>query len=414
MNLYQGFRVALMSLAANKLRSGLTALGIVIGVAAVIAILSIGHGAEAAITAQIQSVGTNLLYVRPGSVRQEGVTSSAAGAAASLTLEDANALKNAPSVIDVSPEVSGRAQVAFLGNNVNTSVAGVTPEYLSVRNFAMADGEFISDANVTARSTVVVLGSAVADALFGGTAGAVGQTVRLNGQPYRVIGVLASKGGSGFGNQDDQVIVPLTTAQSRLIGVRFFGGSKSVNVIYVQVADARQVDQATEEISAILRERHRVLPGEEDFSVQSQQDILSAFTQVTDIMTLFLGGIAGISLMVGGIGIMNIMLVSVTERTREIGIRKAVGARRRDILYQFLVESAVLSLLGGLIGIAFGWLISRLISGIQVGDSAIPSSIGLDTVLLATLFSVAVGLFFGIYPATRAAALEPVEALRYE
>jgi len=413
MKLYRGLLLALSSLGANKLRSALTVLGIVIGVAAVIALVSIGRGAEASITAQIQSVGTNLLFVRPGSA-QQGAVVGAAGTAASLTLDDAAALTDAPSVVGVSPEVNGRGQVVFLSLNTNTRVVGVTPDYLWVSNYELADGEFVSQANVTARSTVVVLGSAVADALFGGTQGAVGQTVRLNGQPYRVIGVLTSKGGSGFGNQDDQVLVPLTTAQKRLLGARFFGGSNSLDVINVQVADARQVTQAKEEISAILRERHRVLEGEEDFSVQSQEDILGALTQVTDTLTLFLGGIAAISLVVGGIGIMNIMLVSVTERTREIGIRKAVGARRQDILVQFLVESAVLSMLGGLIGVSLGWLISQVIGRVQLGASGITPVVSADTVLLATAFSMAVGLFFGIYPATRAAALEPVEALRYE
>jgi putative ABC transport system permease protein len=414
MKLYKGFLVALESLGANKLRSALTVLGIVIGVAAVIAMLSIGRGAEAAITAQIQSVGTDLLFVRPGRTQQGGAF-GAAGSAATLTLADAEALNFAPSVIGVAPEVSGRAQVALLSQNTNTRLVGATPEYLRVRNFELADGEFLSQANVIARSTVVVLGSEVASTLFGGTAGAVGQTIRLNGQPYRVIGVLGSKGGTGFGNQDDQVLVPLTTAQTRLIGSRrFFGGTSSINVINVQVAETELVDQAIEEISAILRDRHRVLVGDEDFSVQSQQDILGAFTQVTDTLTLFLGGIAAISLVVGGIGVMNIMLVSVTERTREIGIRKAVGARRRDILYQFLVESAVLSALGGLIGIGLGWLISRLVGNVQLGNASITPVVGLDVVLLATLFSTAIGLFFGIYPATRAAALEPVEALRYE
>jgi len=413
MMLRRVFLVALTSLNANKLRSGLTVLGIVIGVAAVIALVSIGRGAEASITSQIQSVGTNLLFVRPGRL-QEGGAFSAAGAAASLTLEDAAALASAPSVVGVSPVVNGRAQVVFLSQNTNTSVLGVTPEYPWVSNFELADGEFLSQTNVTARSSVAVLGSAVADILFGGTAGAVGQTIRLNGQPFRVIGVLKSKGGSGFMNQDDQVLIPLTTAQTRLLGARFFGRSSSINVVNVKVADAKLVDQATEEISAILRERHRVLEGEEDFTIQSQLDILGALTQVTDTLTLFLGGIAAISLVVGGIGIMNIMLVSVTERTREIGIRKAVGARRRDILLQFLVESAVLSLLGGVIGIVLGWLVSRLIGGIPMGAQGITPVVGVDTILMATVFSMAVGLFFGIYPATRAASLNPIDALRYE
>jgi putative ABC transport system permease protein len=242
----------------------------------------------------------------------------------------------------------------------------------------------------------------------------VGQTIRLNGQPYRVIGVLASKGGTGFGSQDDRILVPLTTAQSRLTGPRFFGGSNSVSVINVKVADADQIDTAIEEISAILREEHGVVEGDEDFIIQSQQDILDASTQISDTLTLFLGGIAAISLVVGGIGIMNIMLVSVTERTREIGIRKAVGARRQDILVQFLLESATLSLMGGVIGVGVGWVASRLMGAFQLGTSGINPVVGLDTVIMATVFSMAVGVFFGVYPATRAASLNPIEALRYE
>jgi len=414
MKLRRVFLVALASLNANKLRSGLTILGIVIGVAAVIALVSIGRGAQASITSQIESVGTNLLFVRPGRVQQTGGAFSAVGAAASLTLADAAALANLPSVVAVSPVINGRAQAVFLGQNTNTSVLGVTPDYFDVSNLQLADGEFLSDTNITGRSSVAVLGSAVADTLFGGSAGAIGQRIRLNGQPYRVIGVLKSKGGTGFENQDDQVLIPLTTAQARLLGARFFGGSSSINVIYVKVSDANLVDQVTNEISAVLRERHHVLQGAEDFTIQSQVDILSTFTSVTNTLTLFLGGIAAISLVVGGIGIMNIMLVSVTERTREIGIRKAVGARRRDILFQFLVESGVLSLLGGFIGIVIGWLISRLIGGIPLGGQGITPVVSVDTILMATIFSMAVGLFFGIYPATRAASLNPIEALRYE
>jgi putative ABC transport system permease protein len=238
--------------------------------------------------------------------------------------------------------------------------------------------------------------------------------VRLNGQPYRVVGVLVSKGGSGFGNQDDVVLIPLTTAQTRLTGFNRFRGANVINQISVEVASANEVETAIQGVTEILRERHGTVEGEDDFTVQNQQDILSTVTQVTNTLTIFLGGIAAISLLVGGIGIMNIMLVSVTERTREIGIRKAVGARRQDILYQFLVESAVLSLLGGLIGITLGWTIAKLVGRVQLGGSAIAPVVGWDSVLLATGFSIAVGLFFGIYPATRAASLEPVEALRYE
>jgi putative ABC transport system permease protein len=345
---------------------------------------------------------------------EQGGVRSAAGESATLTLEDASALTQIPTVANVAPEIDGFVQAAFLGQNMNTRLVGVTESYLEVRHLTLAEGEFITAANVTARSTAVILGSAVADDLFGGAVGAIGQSLRLDGQPYRVIGVLESKGGTGFGNQDDQVLVPITTAQTRLIGSRRLGRSASVDVVNVEVSQANQVDQAIQQISAVLRERHRVPEGSEDFSVQSQQDILGAFTQVTDTFTIFLGGIAGISLVVGGIGIMNIMLVSVTERTREIGIRKAVGARPRDVLAQFLAESATLSLVGGALGVTSGWLIAQIIGRVQLGTATIHPVVGMDSVLLATLFSVAIGLFFGIYPAMRAARLEPVEALRYE
>jgi len=413
MKLSKAVLVALTSLGANKLRSALTILGIVIGVGAVIALTSIGRGVEVSITDQIESVGTNLIFVSPGRL-QEGGAFTMVGSATSLTIADAEAIAQAPSVVGVSPILEDRAQIVYLSQNTNSSLLGVTPSYLEVNNFELADGEFISEANVTARSTVAVLGSSVADTLFGGEAGAVGQNIRINGQPYRVIGVLASKGGTGFGSQDDRVLLPLTTVQTRLTGPRFIGGSNSISVIDVQVTSADLVSQATEDISAILRERHNVVEGDEDFIIQSQEDILDASTEISDTLTLFLGGIAAISLVVGGIGIMNIMLVSVTERTREIGIRKAVGARRQDILIQFLLESATLSLMGGVIGIVVGWLTSRLIGGIQLGASGVDPVVGLDTVLMATLFSMAVGLFFGVYPATRAARLNPIEALRHE
>jgi putative ABC transport system permease protein len=413
MRLGKAFLVALSSLSVNKMRSGLTILGIVIGVAAVIALTSIGRGVEASITAQIEGVGTNLLFISPGRL-QEGGAFTAAGSAASLTLADAEAIAQASSVVGVSPVMQSRAQVVYLSQNTNSELLGVTPSYIWVSNFELADGEFISDSNVTARSTVAVLGNSVAETLFGGEAGAVGQTIRINAQPYRVIGVLASKGGTGFGSQDDRVLVPLTTAQTRLTGPRFMGGSNSVDVINVEIADADQVESAIEEIGGILRQEHNVLEGEEDFIIQSQEDILEASTEISDTLTLFLGGIAAISLVVGGIGIMNIMLVSVTERTREIGIRKAVGARRQDILVQFLLESATLSLIGGLIGILVGWAASHLVGGIQLGALGASPVVGLDTVLMATVFSMAVGLFFGVYPATRAARLNPIEALRYE
>jgi putative ABC transport system permease protein len=414
MNFTQTLLISLQSLSGNKLRSALTVLGIVIGVAAVIAMLGIGRGAQASITANITQNGTNLLYIRPGAAQQAGGVKAAQGSGASLTLDDATALQSVSGVAAVAPEVDGRAQVVYQGVNANTSLIGTTPDYAVARNANIDQGDFISDAQVTGRSLVAVLGATVATNLFGDAGSAIGQTIRVGGVPVKVIGVLVAKGGSGFGNQDDEMIVPITTAQTRLIGGRRFGSSTSVNTINVEVASASQITQVSADISDVLRQRHNVLAGAEDFTVQSQADILSTLTGVTNTLTLFLGGIAGISLVVGGIGVMNIMLVSVTERTREIGIRKAVGARKSDILTQFLVESAALSLVGGLLGIALGWGIAASMGRVQLGGNAIKPVVGLDSVLLATLFSAAIGLFFGIYPAMRAASLAPVEALRYE
>lgn len=413
MKLYQSLIEALESLNANKLRSALTVLGVVIGVAAVISMLSIGRGAQAAITNQIESIGTNLVYVTPGSTQQGGV-SSAPGSAGTLTVDDATALASLPDVVAVTAEVDGRAQVAYLGQNMNTRLVGVTPSYLTVVSMTLADGAFLSDSNQVAHSMVVVLGSGVADTLFGGTAGAVGQNILVNGQSMRVIGVLTSKGGTGFLNQDDQVFVPLSTAQTRLVGQTRFRGASVINQISVKVTNTKVIATVIDEVTTTMRSRHHTVQGSDDFSVSSQQDAISAATQVTDTLTIFLGGIAAISLAVGGIGIMNIMLTTVTERTHEIGLRKALGARREDILFQFLVESMVLSLLGGVIGVAIGWIIAHLIGNIQLGGNAITPVVGLDSVLMATLFSMVIGLFFGIYPATRAARLQPVDALRYE
>jgi len=413
-NLVQSARVALRSLTANKTRSALTMLGIIIGVAAVIAMLSIGRGAQAAITSQIESIGTNLLFIRPGAIQQGGVRQEA-GSAQTLTLEDAEALVGLPSVVAVAPQVDAFGQLVYQSQNTRTRVYGVTPEYIQVRNYTLADGEGITSAHVNGRSQVVVLGNATAANLFGDAALAVGQSVRINGQPFRVTGVLASKGGSGFGSQDDLALVPITTAQLRLFGANrnVRGGQRSISSINVQIVDQSVSDQAVAEIGEVLRERHRVT-FQDDFTISSQQDILDTATQITGVLTLFLGGVAAISLLVGGIGIMNIMLVSVTERTREIGLRKAVGARKRDILSQFLTEAALLSLLGGILGIALGWGMSRLIGGVQLGGTTLTPLVGLDAVLLATLFSAAVGVFFGWYPAWRAASLNPIDALRYE
>jgi putative ABC transport system permease protein len=413
MKLYRLLIEALDSLYGNKLRSILTVLGIVIGVAAVIAMLSIGRGAEASITSRIEGMGTNLVYVSPGSTSQGGVQ-SAAGSAGTLTLDDAEALAEVPNVVAVASVTNSFVQVVYQGQNINIILMGVTPGYETVSSLTLADGEFITESDQDARSLVVLLGSSVAENLFGGTGGVVGQKVRLNGQPYKVIGVLASKGGTGFMNQDDQVFIPLSTALNRLVGGSRFRGSSVISQITVKAASAGAVDQVVEDVTLTMRARHETIEGADDFSITSQEATLEAATEVSDTLTIFLGGIAGISLMVGGIGIMNIMLTTVTERTHEIGLRKALGARRSDILLQFLVESTVLSLAGGLIGVALGWGIARLMGQIQISDSSITPVVGLDSILLAALFSMAVGLFFGIYPATRAARLQPVEALRYE
>jgi len=413
MDLMESVRIALRSLAANKLRSALTMLGIIIGVAAVIALMGVGRGAQHAIDSQIKSLGTNLLFVSPGAVSSEGVR-QAQGTAQTLTYEDAIALsdqQNVPAVSAVAPEVRGSGQAVYQGNNVNTQIVGVTPEYGPVRNYNVQSGEFINQSNVNSRSLVAVLGANVANTLFNGE-DPVGQSIRINNVTFRVIGLLEAKGGSGFGNQDDQVLVPLTTAQSRLQRSRS-GAGNVVSQISVQVADANQMDLAIQQISEVLRVRHHVRY-EDDFTIRSQQDMLASANQITGVLTLFLGGVAGISLLVGGIGIMNIMLVSVTERTREIGIRKAIGATRSNVLAQFLTEATILSVLGGLIGIAVGAGIARLIAGFPMGSVTLKPVVALDSILLATLFSLMVGLFFGIYPAFRAARLNPIDALRYE
>jgi putative ABC transport system permease protein len=408
MSIWSTLLISLESLTANKLRSALTVLGIVIGVGAVIAMLAIGRGAQNTITGSIEGIGTNLLFVIRGG--EEDVLNSKP-----LTLDDVEALSDvfqAPSVIGVAPIVQGGAEVSAQGETTTTTLDGVTPNYEWVRNATIAEGEFVNDSHLLSRSAVVILGTAVADDLFGRHDGLVGESVRIEGQPFRVIGVLVEKGGSGFADEDNRVIVPLTTAQSRLFQR---ATTNSVDMILVQALDADSVPQASEEVSAILRGRHRTAIGADDFTIFNQQDFLDTAQTVTGVLTIFLGGIAAISLLVGGIGIMNIMLVSVIERTREIGLRKALGARKRDILLQFLAESSMLSLTGGILGIVLGWLISVAVGAIAASaDADLNPTIGADSVLLATLFSIAVGIFFGLYPANRAANLEPVEALRYE
>ncbi len=410
MNLTESIRIAMRSISSNKMRSILTMLGIIIGVMAVIAMLSIGRGAQAAITNQINSIGTNLLYVRPGATQQGGVR-SAEGSAATLTMEDGQALVGIPNVVAVAPEVDSFGQVAYLGNNANGRILGVTPEYQDSMNVTLADGDFIAASNVTARSAVCVLGAQIATQLFD-TGSPINQSIRINGQTFRVIGVMQAKGGTGFLNVDTQIYVPITTAMSRLSRGGQFRGGNSVQVLNIKITDPSVQNDVIQNISEILDQRHHV--AQDDFNIQSQQDILNTANQVTGVLTIFLGGVAAVSLIVGGIGIMNIMLVSVTERTREIGIRKAIGAHKRDIMAQFLTEATILSLGGGLLGIVAGAIVARLISGVQLGTTTLSTVVDPDAVLLAVLFSAGVGLFFGSYPANRAASLHPIDALRYE
>lgn len=409
MTFAQAFLEALESLSGNKLRSGLTVLGIVIGVAAVIAMLAVGRGAQESITGSISGIGTNLVFVFRGSP-DNSVRNSRP-----ITLGDASAIADpflAPSVEMVAPMLQVNTTVAYGGNQTTPEVIGTTPDYFPLRNYALTEGEFLTEEHMLGRASVVLIGPEVADKLFDRRDGLVGETIRIDGQPFRIIGVLASKGGGAFGSEDNRVVVPLTTAQARLVrrSVR-----DQVDMLLVQSISAETVPQTVQEISDILRERHRTDIGADDFTVFTQQDFLSTASTITGVLTIFLGGIAAISLLVGGIGIMNIMLVSVTERTREIGLRKALGARRRDILIQFLTESSMLSLIGGIIGIIFGWLIAFVVGQVaEANNTAFTPVVGVDAILLATIFSAAVGLFFGIYPANRAASLEPVEALRYE
>jgi len=389
-------------------------LGMIIGVGAVIGLMSVGRGAEAMVTSTFEQLGTNAIYVIPSSP-EAGV--AGLGGAPTLSLGDAEALANPAyvrSAVAVAPISGSYAEVIAGDENITTSVTGTTPEYLEVLNYSLASGQFISERNVSHRDTVAVLGDKVAEDLFGSD-DPLGQKVKIKGKRFTVIGVLEAKGGAFMGiSQDELVVTPITTFQTRLFTQRTTGGEDAVQSIVVQVASAEAIDETIYEIEDVLRQRHRLAADEEnDFAVISQEQIVGMLQQITGMFTIVLGAIAGISLLVAGIGIMNIMLVSVTERTREIGIRKAVGAKRRDILGQFLMEAAMLSLTGGGIGIVGGWVVSRLISRIDIGGQAIPSVVSLDIVILAISVSIFIGLVSGIYPALRAARLNPIDALHY-
>ncbi len=415
---------ALSSLTANKLRAGLTLLGIMIGVAAVIFLIALGRGAQASITSNIEMLGTNLVTITPGSVDTGGFASvellfgEGIGESSALTLANANAVRDSvftPSVIAVAPEISTGGQIVIRDVDFGSSVIGVTPEYETVRNQSVKWGSFISQVHVENNAMVAVLGSGTSEDMFG-FRNPVGQSFRLNGRQFTVIGVLESQGASfGFDFLDYRVLVPVTTVHYRMSFDPTTQGEIPVDSINIQAKDTDSVESAIKEVTVALRLARRIT-NKNDFTVTSQQQAIAAVEDATGVFVIFLGGIAGISLLVGGIGIMNIMLVSVTERTREIGIRKAMGAKRRDILLQFIVESSMLSFSGGLIGLSIGLGLGFMLDGRDIfgPGEAFEMIVSGDIILLAMTVSVGIGLFFGIYPAARAARMHPIDALRYE
>ncbi len=395
-------RVALQALVTNKLRSLLTMLGVVIGIAAVITMVALGEGAQRTVEERLQTLGANVLTVRPGQSFFGGVGRGQSN----LTVEDAEALlERGRSIVAVAPEVEDRLQVEYGAANANVSIVGAWPSYFAVNNFALAAGRLFTPAEDRGRRRVVVLGALAGDALGVPAPALVGQTVRIAGIPFRVLGVLAEKGGQGFANPDESLYIPLATAQVRVMG------TDRVRAIGVQAVSREAMDAALAEVDQVLRREHRLRPGEEaDFTVRDQATLLSTVQETTRTFSFLLAGIAAISLLVGGIGIMNIMLVSVTERTKEIGLRKSLGARRRDILLQFLIEALVLCLAGGAVGLLAGIGGSFALSRFAGWTVAVAP----ESVAVAFGFAAGVGLFFGLWPARRASGLEPIEALRYE
>lgn len=395
------------TLTLNKLRTGLAMLGIIIGIGSVIALVSLGQGSQASVSNQIESLGANILTISPGSQRSDFVQGGA-GSATTLTLADAEAIATSPTITDVanvSPEYSRRAQVTANGKNTNTSIVGAEAIYSTIHKVNVAEGQFISDSDNTRQAKVAVLGPTVVSDLFPANFDPVGQSIRIMGKSFKVIGVTVSKGGGGFGNQDDTIYIPLSTAQQDI-----FGGT-NLTSIAVEAKNQNVMNAAEDEVGYLLLKRHNIAsPTQADFSIISQNDILSTVSSVTGTFTALLSGIAAISLIVGGIGIMNIMLVTVTERTREIGLRKALGAKKKDIITQFLVESIILTFAGGVIGMAIGVLASYIISRV-IG---LPFTIAAGSIALAIGVSGAIGIIFGWYPARKASNLQPIEALRYE
>ncbi len=407
--------VALRGIFANKLRSTLTVLGVIIGIASVIALSSVGEGSKQMITERIGSLGSNLLTVSSGAA-SEGFRSMGLGSAQTLTYEDANAIASSPDVTAVeavAPEASTYAQVVAGAENVYVRVYGVTPEYEEVRSKTVDEGSFISQADVDQKSSVAVLGSGVAEDLFGDM-NPVGQSIKIDKRPYTVIGVLESE--EGMMGSDNSILVPITSVMYRLSPNRDSEGDHVIGSIYLQAVSDSQNDLAIAQVSEVLRGEHRIALGDEDdFNISSMQDIEETLTETSDTLTMLLTITAAIALLVAGLGIMNIMLVSVTERTREIGIRKAVGAKRRNILMQFLLEATTISVIGGLIGIGTGIGASKLLSGsITMNFSEIETVITPDTIIIAFLVALGVGIVSGVYPAFRASRLNPIDALRYE
>ena len=405
MSLFMTFRIAFKALARNKLRTALTMLGMIIGVAAVIAMVALGTGAKAMIEAQVMSAGTNLITIMPGFSMQMGAKGGG-GSNTRLMEADAKVLRDLPNVAYVSEIASTRSQLIYGNQNWNTSVEGANVDLPVIRSWQMQYGSFFSEEDVRSTNKVLVLGANVADQLFGEGVDPTDQPIRVRNHQFKILGVMARKGASGTGqNQDDQVFAPYTTVMKRL------SGQQNLNRIYAASRTAEELNDAAAAITAALRVQHALEPGEPDeFMVQTLEDVVALRTQATSTMTSLLAGVAFVSLVVGGIGIMNIMLVSVTERTREIGLRLAIGARGSDVLFQFLIEAVVISLVGGAVGIGVGYGASELIGRANQWTTLIPP----DAVATAVLFSAVVGIFFGFYPARKAAGLDPIEALRFE